>query len=331
MDKSVTPSRALVWGARGFIGRHLVVELLARGYDVSVLTRGGGGVAPTWSSQVTWYQFGSCQAGRTAWDRALKDVEIVYNLAGSSGAVASNRNPLESLDSNCRLQLEFLEACAASGCMPHVVFASSRLVYAPQGRTPVSEKHPVAPRSMYAAHKLCVEHYHQIYGAAKALTYTICRISNPFGPDPDPDVKSYGFINTLIARARLGASLPLFGRGHQLRDYLYIRDLVEALGLCAEQPQARNQVFNIGRGRSVSVFDAARVIRARAGGGFIEFRPWPADHAAVESGDYVADVRKAAELLGFTARFDLTSGLDDMLGETLAVAGPLTQVVTMRG
>lgn len=330
--REINKSRALVWGARGFIGRHLVADLLERGYDVSVLTRGGPcSPPPSWSSRVTWWPLDSAPMRRTVFERALKGATVVYNLAGFSGAVASNQDPLASLDGNCRAQLEFLEACAASRAFPHIVFTSSRLVYAPQGKTAVSETHPLEPRSMYAVHKLSIEHYHKIYAAAGVLTYTICRISNPFGPDPEPDAKSYGFINSLIERGRRGDPLTLFGRGHQLRDYLYIRDLVEALVLCAERAEARNEVFNVSRGRSVSMFEAALIIRDRTGDSAITFQPWPADHVAVESGDYVADVTKAQTLLGFAARHDLPSGLDDMLGLTPAGARAVSSVAAING
>jgi UDP-glucose 4-epimerase len=321
IEKIVTPTiraaRVLVWGARGFIGRHLVSELLARGRVVAVLTRGGAGVEPSWRDRVTWHDLG-CGSRRAIFAAALADADVVYNLAGSSGAVASNRAPRTSLEATCAVQLEFLEACAAAGRIPHVVFASSRLVYAPRGLAPVGETDAIGPRSMYAAHKLCVEHYHAIYARAQRITYTVARISNPFGADHEAGVKTYGVINTMIDRAQRGLPLVLFGRGRQRRDYLYIGDLTDALVRCGDMPAARNQIFNIGQGHSMSMYEAALTIADRTGRPPIEFAPWPDEYEAVESGDYVADVSKAAALLGFVPRFTFASGLDEMLG----VAGP---------
>jgi UDP-glucose 4-epimerase len=272
------------------------------------------GGQPAWAADVTWHELPPGSDARAGFAHALAGATLVYNLAGSSGAVASNQQPLDSLDANCRLQLEFLAACAARGSMPHVVFSSSRLVYAPRGSVPVGETDPLGPLSMYAAHKLCVEHYHQIYAHRNALTYTVARISNPFGVDEQVDTKTHGVINTLISRARQRLPLTLFGRGRQLRDYVYIRDLVDALVLCGERAEARNQIFNIGCGRSMSMLDAALLIRERVGGGDIEFRPWPVEYESVESGDYVADISKACALLGYAPQWDLASGLDEMLG-----------------
>jgi UDP-glucose 4-epimerase len=300
--------RALVWGARGFIGRHLVTELLQQQWPVTILTRPGNpDPPPAWGARVGVVEADPDRAPQ-AFAAAIADADVVFNLSGSSGAVASNREPLDSLDANCRMQLEFLTACASAPRPPHVVFASSRLVYA-QADGPVAESHPVEPRSIYAAHKLCIEQYHRIFAQRGALTFTICRISNPYGLDHRSSGKGYGFINALIQNALAGQRLTLFGRGQQLRDYLFIGDLVDALVRCATCESARNETFNIGLGTSIPICTAALLIQQQLGGGPLEFIPWPAEYEAVESGDYVADVSRARDLIGFAPQCQFADGL----------------------
>jgi UDP-glucose 4-epimerase len=318
---SSTCRTALVWGARGFIGSYLVADLIARGYEVTVLSRGAAATAPAWNGAVRWITLDAERRERS-FDAALDGISVVFNLAGSSGAVASNKDPLESLDSTCRLQLEFLCACERGAAPPHVVFASSRLVYAHAGAEAVTEEHPVAPLSVYAAHKLCVEHYHRILAQRAAITFTICRISNPYGLDQAADGKGYGFINAMIHRALAGRPLTLFGRGLQLRDYLYVDDLVTMLRLCAERDEARNEVFNVGRGVSLPLREAIESVRRALGGGQIEYLPWPPDHEAVESGDFVVDVRKARGLLGFEAAYTFEAGLAAVRARASGAAMP---------
>jgi UDP-glucose 4-epimerase len=297
-----------VWGARGFIGHALVADLCSAGWQVRALSRGNPGPSALWDAEVEWRVLGV--AGRdVAFDQAIDGCDVVFNLAGTSGAVASNQAPLESLDGNCRIQLEFLTACARARVTPHVVFASSRLVYAQSGRTPVTESHATAPRSVYAAHKLCVEHYHRIFAERGAITFTICRISNPFGIDGRAGAKGYGFINDLVQRAAADEPMRLFGRGSQLRDYIYIADLSAGLRLCADVQAARNRVFNLGRGVSVSVLDAAEAIGRCFGTGRVEFEPWPEEFAMVESGDFVMDVSQARTELKFHPIYSLYDGL----------------------
>jgi UDP-glucose 4-epimerase len=323
----LAPRRVLVWGARGFIGRHLVADLLERGYDVRVLARASCEDRPLWGDSVEWAEFDDGDAAGS-FARALDRVDAVFNLAGSSGAVTSNREPLASLDANCRVQLEFLGACARLPRAPHVVFASSRLVYAQAGRQPLTEQSSLAPLSMYAAHKLCVEHYHRIYAKRHAISFTVCRISNPYGLDGGASGKGYGFVNAMIQRALNRQPLTLFGSGRQLRDYIYIDDLVTCLRLCIDRREARNETINVGLGESVSMLDAAREIERALGGGPIEHQPWPAEYEAVESGDCVLDVSHARTLLAYAPRFSFATGIAEVrmraaLGALATVSGVL--------
>lgn len=306
--------RVLVWGARGFIGRHLVSALIAAGADVSVLARARRRtLAPPWSDRVTWHEYTPGHDNRKDFLTAAEGASVIFNLAGSSGAVGSNLRPEDSLDANCRAQLQFLDACSRSDDAPHVVFASSRLVYAPAGRVPVAEDAPVAPLSFYAAHKLCVEHYHRIHAQTGRLTFTICRLSNPFGPDQEALGKGYGVVNILIQRAVSSLPLTVFGSGQQLRDYLYIDDAIDALKRCGVQLESRNATYNVARGTSIALRDAVAIIRARTGTPPIEYRSWPPDYEAVESGDFIADVSKIRRDLGFAAAHTFEQGLDATL------------------
>ncbi len=274
-----------------------------------VLTRRSDAPLPRWADAVEWIELENAGQDR-AFDRALDGVKTVFNLAGSSGAVASNRDPVESLEANCRIQLGFLTACARTGHCPHIVFASSRLVYATGGGKPITEHHPVAPLSMYAAHKLCVEHYHRIFAERGAVSFTICRISNPYGLDASAPGKGYGFINVLIQRALAGDRLTLFGGGLQLRDYMYIDDLSRVLQLCGGRRDARNQVLNVGAGCSLTMLDAATHIqRALGGGGVIDVQPWPKEYEAVESGDFVMDTTKMRALLRWAPAYPFEAGI----------------------
>ncbi len=302
--------RVLVWGACGFIGEHLVSRLLLAGAKVSVLTfdRRRYPILP-WAEQVEWFEMHGSASDVAVMSEAAESAGVIYNLAGTSGAVASNQQPMASLDSICRAQLQMLQAVQLTGHCPHVVFASSRLVYAPAATVPVDENGPVIPKSMYATHKWCVERYHELFAAQDALTYTICRITNPFGSSGTRRARGYGFLNQLIFQGLQGQPLTIYGNGLQLRDYLHIDDLVEALLLCGQSLSAVNQVFNIGRGVGISIIDAASRIQAATHSGPLRFLHWPAEYAAVESGDFVAEISKARGLLGFEPRIDFETGL----------------------
>jgi UDP-glucose 4-epimerase len=307
----------LVWGAFGFIGRHLTKALLDRGVRVTGVGRSGEKGSDHRSSLPTVHQAeaaGDDQSTSALVD-LIRDCDVIYDLAGSSGAVASNQSPIASLDGNCRIQLQFLEACAAAGNRPHVVFSSSRLVYGETGRTPVTEDHPVNPLSVYAAHKLCTEHYLNIYARLGHLTYTICRISNVYGSDAGHQGQGYRVVNAFIRAGLAGNTITLFGDGRQLRDFIYIDDLVEALIQSGTAATARNQMFNIGSGVSSSMLEAATLIREMTSAPPVRFAPWPEDYEIVESGDYVANIAKSVRLLGVRPAYTLAEGIAESIAQ----------------
>jgi UDP-glucose 4-epimerase len=300
----------LVWGACGFIGRSLVSALLRRGARVSVLTRPRVAYGrQAWQDQVRWFELSGETGDVAVLDEAVRGAAVIFNLAGSTGAARSNRAPVESLDANNRSQLALLEACRRSGRRPHVVFTSSRLVYG-RPRTPrVDETHPIEPGSIYAAHKLCCEHYHAIYAAQGAISRTIVRVSNAFGLDEGAGRKPHGALNAFVQETLAGQPLTIFGDGSQLRDYIFIDDLTEALLACGVRQAARNEIINIGGGDPISLRHAAeRIVEALAGPPIV-FAPWPLDHAMVETGDYVTDIGKAARLLDFAPRYRFDAAL----------------------
>jgi nucleoside-diphosphate-sugar epimerase len=306
----------LVWGACGFIGRHLVSDLVQRGTRVSVLTRGRRGYPPRWwSDRVQWFELTGSSADAGIMQAAVEQARVIFNFAGSTGTTDSNRDPLGSLDANNRPQLQLLEACRAAGVHPHVVFTSSRLVYGRPLSDRVDEQHPINPASMYAAHKACCEHYHRIYASRGVLTATVLRISNAFGADPEAGPRHHGMINAFVQAARAGRPIELFGEGRQLRDFIYIADLVDVLLTCGRHPSAVNETFNIGAGVGTSLREAAEQVVAQIGGPPVRIAPWPPEYSVVETGDYVTDVTKARNLIGLDLKWSFERGLTDMIEE----------------
>lgn len=309
--RTTAPGRVLVWGACGFIGRHLVPALLSRGHRVSVLThRRARYVLPSWAEAVVWHELPDEGGSPRVLAEAVAEADVIYDLAGSTGAVESNRHPLDSLRRNNVALLDVLEAVRHEGRRPRVVFASSRLVYGKPTGLPVDENHPLAPESIYAAHKLCCEHYLRVFAAQGMLSFTIARISNVYGPDVSRPARPHGRINGFVRQALTGVPIRLFGHGQQLRDQMYVSDAAEVLASCGSEPAAANQVFNVGTGIGVSLREVADRVTALAGGPAVEFVPWPADFAVVETGDYISDPSKLRRILGIVPRWGIQQGLD---------------------
>jgi UDP-glucose 4-epimerase len=289
----------VVFGGTGFIGSHLVSYLLEAGNPVILITRRPL-LRTGWadSPALECVCIPELQPSSEAFARVIGRTDVVYNLAGVSEPASSNDRRLVSLDGNCRLQCYFLQGCHLSGSRPRVVFSSSRLVYGRANGLPVTEKSELQPRSHYAAHKLCVEQYHEIAGARNEISYSICRISNAYGAFHVPHGKWMCQINAMLLRACLGEPIEVFGNGEQLRDYINVSDLVDALVLCGTSIGAKNEIFNIGSGQSTSINDAARIISEYTGVRVVHV-PWSEDYELIETGDYVANIEKARKAIGF--------------------------------
>ncbi len=295
--------RVLVVGGDGFMGVNLLNVLRYLGADVSLISRSGQCHA----------RYGQLFQGDLRDEElvvaAVEDQSVVFDLAGVAGATESNRNAIRCLDEELRAQLTLLSACARLAQPPHVIFPSSRLVYGRPLYLPVDESHPLAPQSIYAAHKITVENYFSVLSQHSDLSYTVIRLSNPYGPFQVAANRSYGVINHFLRAAANGEPIKIYGDGRQKRDYIHVEDVIAALLLCPMRAAARNRIFNLGGRIPISLASVAEIIAKAAGGTPIHFVPWPEDYKAVETGDYLSDLTQIDEALGLPAQMDLARGM----------------------
>lgn len=313
MSEAVKPyanRRALITGGSGFLGLNLISALRGNTTELRTLSRGPlpdpkgvGGL--TEGIQ----HFRGDLRDRAVVEAATDGCDIIFNLAAHSGSATSNLEPFNDLDTNLRAQLTLLEVCRRRQPKPTVVFASSRLVYRPTDQLPVSEKALTGPLSIYGIHKLAAEHYHLLYRALHGINTVILRITNPYGRFQRLGENRYGIINWFIHRAVTGQTLEIFGDGRQMRDYVSAEDVVHAFLLAGADPNADGQVFNVGSGTGLSIRDAAEAIVQAAGSGRTEHVPWPREAASVETGDFVADIRRIRGLLGWSPTISPREGL----------------------
>jgi UDP-glucose 4-epimerase len=303
--------RALVLGGFGFIGSHVTERLHAAGAEVTAVTRT---LAPYRDAATRLRAAGvhvieGDLRDADAMRVAVRGHDVVFNLAGQSGAVRSMEDPWTDLDVNCRGNVVLLEALRSENPTAMLVFASSRLAYGVGGADAVAEERPADPLCLHAVHKLAVERYLRIYRRIYGLRYSIARLTNPYGPGQPPARTAYGIVNRLIHLALAGEPLPIYGDGSQQRDYLYVDDAVEALLRLGESPASAGRLYNVGSGVGTAMVEMARAIVAITGEGRIEFAPWPTLAEQIETGDFVASVARIGREIGWTARVPLAEGL----------------------
>jgi nucleoside-diphosphate-sugar epimerase len=243
-------------------------------------------------------------------DRLVTQADAVFPFAGHSGASRSMRRPVEDAHSNVLGHLAVLEALRVNNPSARVVFPGTRLQYGNASQLPVSETHPQRPRSLYALHKLAGEGYYRLYHDAYGLPTTCLRISNPYGPGQDRTDRAFGIVGTFLAAAARDETILLYGGGQQLRDFVYIDDLLNLFVQCVTQQSAVGEVFNAGGSESTTLREMAETVVEVVGRGRTEDAPWPSLDLLVESGDYVSDIGSAARVLGWRPMVGLRKGLE---------------------
>jgi UDP-glucose 4-epimerase len=301
----------LVIGGLGFIGVNLTERLVADGCVVTIVTPSRerhAERADDFESRGVRIVEGDLRDAQ-AMTRAVAGQQVVFNLAGESGAVRSMEDPWTDLDVNCRGNLVLLEALRSTNREAKLVFVGSRLQYGRQARQPVGEDQAPDPLCLHAIHKLTVEKYLRLYGSLFGLRFTIARVTNPYGPGQPKGRTAYGVVNRLIQLALAGQALTLYGDGTQRRDYIHVDDVASALVCLSAAASSDGRAFNVGSGVGTRMIDMAETIIDIAGGGRVEHVPWPSLAAQIETGDFVADVSRIRDEIGWSATLPLRDGL----------------------
>lgn len=302
----------LVIGGLGFVGVNLTERLVSEGARVRVLT-------PARERHAE--QAGRFDAlGVTVVEGDVRDShglarhvagqDIIFNLSGQSGALRSMEDPWADLDVNLRGNLVLLEAIRDAAPRAKLVLAGSRLQYGKPTRLPVGEDDPRDPLCLHAIHKQTAEEYLRLYARLFGIRSTVARVTNPFGPGQPSGRTAYGIINRFIHLALQGDTLTLFGDGSQVRDYIYIGDLVDALLLLGDSDGSDGRVYNVGSGAGMRMTDVAHLIVQIARSGRIEHAPWPPLAEQIETGDFVADISRVRDELGWAPRVPLAEGIE---------------------
>lgn len=304
------PATVLVTGGGGFIGGHLVPLLTEAGYRVRSLDNRYRADPEVLAAQerLGVELVEADVRSRGAMDRAVRGADAVIHLA----ATAINKSfadPAESLEINL-LGTEHTFAAAADAGVRRVVFASSASVYGEPESLPMREDGPLAPQTPYCISKLAGEHLLGFYRRTRGLSGIALRLFNVYGPGQRRDAY-YTTVVLSFTERLLAAEPPVIdGDGAQTMDFVHVRDVAAAFAAALTCP-ADAAVCNVGTGTQTSVAELARILSELVGSG-AEPRFRPRDVLVTRR---AADVRRAAEVLGWRARIGVKEGLAEVVAE----------------
>lgn len=305
MDK-----RILIIGGLGFIGKNLYEDLKRSQYkEVDILSFEPLKTDDPFSTCFTNKLFIGSIEDSNLLENLIPKYDIIYSLAGLSGASMSFNNPINDININLKGHINILQACVKSQKRIKIIFPSSRLVYGKPQYLPVEENHPIRPQSIYAIHKYTVEHYYQLYSEFFNIDSIILRISNPYGPYQSFENHNYGILNRFIYTALTNKTIKIYGRGQQKRDFIFIKDLTDIMIQCITSNDLSNKIFNIGAPDAIKLIEAVEIIKEYIPKLAYENVPWPEIDKKIETGDYLSDISKIRKVTGWEPKTDLKTGL----------------------
>jgi UDP-glucose 4-epimerase len=305
--------RVLITGGLGFIGSNLARALADLGADVlivdSLLSDYGGNLF-----NIAGYEhrlrvnIADIRQGTTM-NYLVRDREVIFNLAGQVSHIDSMRDPHTDLEINCRSQLTLLEACRQHNPTTKVVYAGTRQIYGRPDRLPVDETHLVRPTDINGINKAAGENYHLVYNNVFGVRACSLRLTNVYGPRQLIRHNRQGFIGWFLRLALEGGEIQIYGDGSQIRDFVYVDDVADALLRAGYLDGCNGDTFNVGGSEPITHRDLVAIILEAAGSGTVRQVPWPEDKRRIDIGSFYSDSSKFARAAGWQPAVDLRTGL----------------------
>ena len=291
---------AIVVGANGYLGRHLVRHLKRAGMRVRLFGRQERSV----DGHADYTPLDLTNPKELA--QVSFEADYVLHFAGRTGTLIGFAQYGEFLRANELGLLHLLDRIKECSRKPRLVFPSTRLVYKGQAEALLQEEDPPGFNTIYAINKFACERYIQLYHRHYQIPYTVFRICVPYGNELGGKY-SYGTLGFFLGRALKKEPITLYGDGSLRRTFIHVADLCRIIIKAVQIPQTVNQIYNIG-GEHRTLADVARMV-ARKYGVEVLCTEWPAEDLSIESGDTLLDDTKLRQVLSVHYDSDLQSWL----------------------
>ena len=300
----------LVTGAGGFIGSHLVDDLLSKGANVTAFIHYNA--RNHWGMLEGRYNEDTPNLTVVAGDisdalfvrKTVSEKNIIFHLAALIGIPYSYTAPESYLNTNVRGTLNVMQACLESD-VDHVIQTSTSEVYGTAQYTPIDEKHPLQGQSPYSASKIGADKIAESYYYSFGVPVTIMRPFNTYGPRQS----TRAVIPTIITQALTSDTIRL-GSLTPVRDLTYVTDTVQGFIKMAETKKTVGKTINTGSGRGITIGDLAEIIIRQINPDIriicekVRVRPEKS-----EVMELLCDNRLATELVGWQSKYTLEEGL----------------------
>lgn len=247
----------LVTGGLGFIGSHIVDELIDNNSIIIIDDKSTGKINNLENPYHPNLKIIEKDINNVDLDRLLEGIDYVFHLAAIASVPLSVDNPILCNNVNINATIKLLNACNKNN-VKKIIFSSSSAVYGDTTKLPIKETEPLLPKSPYAASKAGCELYLKSFYESYGLNYTILRYFNVFGPKQDKNSQYAAVIPNFISALLEGEQPIIYGDGTQTRDFIFVKDVVMANILACESDY--NGIVNVASGKKLTINELYEII-----------------------------------------------------------------------
>lgn len=298
--------KILITGGAGFIGSHLVDELVNRNFSVTVVDNLTTGIVSNIPPGISFYRIDIRDKELLKKVFIKEQPDITIHLAAQTSVNGSSQNPSYDCCNNIVGTINILECCKIFN-VKKIIFASSAAVYGHSDTLPIREKNPLQPLSFYGLSKLTAEKYILLFSELFGIPFTILRYSNIYGERQNSNSDG-GAISIFVNQVLNNKPVVIFGNGEQTRDFIYVKDVVTAN--VAAIDNGTNEIVNISSGVRISVNEVIKNIS--------EVTKYNVNkkHTPLKPGEILHSQlcnEKAVTLLKWKPNYNFKEGLNEML------------------
>ncbi|MGQ0790605.1 MAG: NAD-dependent epimerase/dehydratase family protein [Nitrosopumilaceae archaeon] len=282
--------KILITGSEGFVGQNLV-RGLSKNHNIYTTDQLETSIHPNYSKcDITSYD---------SVENVVRGIDTVIHLIAHS-LVSSLDGSITNARVNIIGLLNLLEVCRKNSIHKIIFTSASSLIGEPKSLH-VKEDHPAKPKTAYGITKLASEHYLRLYHELYGIDYTVFRFFNIYGP-----YQKNGLIPSIFNKIQNNEPITIFGKGDQIRDYVYIEDVIQFFEKAASSDISKNKVLNLGTGTGTTILEIvnniAEILKIKPKIEYKSERPG-------EIGNFMADTTLLNETFGVIPSTNVKTGL----------------------
>ena len=300
-------TKILILGADGFLGSNLAKSLAKDGeYKLRTFDLFESGILRNLKGfEKKMEIFAGNFLNREDLRKALKGMDYVFHFVSLTTPGSSMNDPLIDVDANIRGTIVLLEECVKAKIKKIIFPSSGGAIYGNQKKDKFRESDPQDPISPYAISKLAIEKYLEYFRVRRGLDYLVLRYSNPYGPGQNV-VGTQGIIPIFLNLVKQNKPITIFGDGENVRDYIFIDDVIENTKKIVFRNKVKYRIYNIGKGEGTTINQVIDTIR-KATGKNIKVKKTPA--RSIDVRRIVLDTGRIREEISISSGISLEEGV----------------------